>query len=330
MKYLLLLFVLISPSLWAENGKKLCVFDPYGNKGEMYQLLKDYVLEMAPHGVLFDLIPYTDERLAVEAYISKGCDLVAATDIRLRPLVPFSGSISAVGALPTIQNLRTLLLTLNRPRAAKYLDDGEHSVVGIFPIGSAYLFVDDRTIDTLKELKNKKVAVLSYQPDAIMMTKHVGAKPIKSDLMTFAKKFNKGWVDACYAPAVVYDVFELNKGLKDKGGIVQYPLAQLTFQLVSHSGTLSKKQEKISRKVMLGMFDNAFSIINRHEKKIDPDYWIHISEEDKDTYREMFRLSRLGMKEEDVFDKKVLSIMRKIRCSDNIAAIECSRKIARE
>ncbi|PWG75013.1 hypothetical protein DF186_14920, partial [Enterococcus hirae] len=87
----------------------------------------------------------------------------------------FTGTISAVGALPTYNNLKTLLATLAQPRAASLMRDGEYEVLGIFPAGAGYLVVDDRSIDTAAELAGKRMATLEYQKDAVHMVNHVKA-----------------------------------------------------------------------------------------------------------------------------------------------------------
>ena len=67
------------------------------------------------------------------------------------------------------------------------------------------------------------------------MVQKVGASMITADVATFAGMFNNGSVDACYAPAFAFNALELYKGVGKKGGVIQYPLAQMTLQLLIHS-----------------------------------------------------------------------------------------------
>ena len=99
--------------------KSICVYDPLGKKGDIYNIVNDYALDMATTGVQFELIPFTDESVAVGDFLARQCDMIAATDIRLRPFSKFAGTISAVGALPTTEDLRILLRALNRRKAEK-------------------------------------------------------------------------------------------------------------------------------------------------------------------------------------------------------------------
>ncbi|MDX1459279.1 MAG: putative solute-binding protein, partial [Marinobacter sp.] len=185
----------------AAEPVKMCVFDVIGANGDVFNMVKDYALEMKSHGVDFELRPYTDEGVAVGDFNSGQCDVVAATDLRTRPFNRFTGSISAVGAIPTYDDLRTLLATLAQPKAAPLMKENGYEVLGIVPAGAGYLFVNDRSIDTAGELAGKRMATLDYQKDAIHMVNYVKATVVPSDITNFAGKFNNGSVDTAYAPA---------------------------------------------------------------------------------------------------------------------------------
>ncbi len=130
--------------------------------------------------------------MAIGDFNAGQCDAVAATDIRIRPFNRFTGSISAVGALPSYDDLKTLLATLAQPKAASLMKDGDYEVLGIVPAGAGYLFVNDRSIDTAGELAGKRIATLDYQKDAIHMVNYVKATVVPSDITNFAGKFNNG------------------------------------------------------------------------------------------------------------------------------------------
>ena len=140
-------FAAVAP-MAAAQSVTMCVFDVIGANGDMYNMVKDYALEMKAHGVDFELRPYTDEGVAVGDFNSGQCDAVAATDLRTRPFNRFTGSISAVGAIPTYDDLKTTLATLAQAKAAPLMKQGDYEVLGIVPAGAGYLFVNDRSIDT--------------------------------------------------------------------------------------------------------------------------------------------------------------------------------------
>ncbi|MGO1693913.1 MAG: putative solute-binding protein [Marinobacter sp.] len=308
---------------------KMCVFDVIGANGDIYNMVKDYALEMKSHGVDFELKPYTDEGVAVGDFNAGQCDAVAATDLRTRPFNRFTGTVSAVGALPTYDDLKTLLATLAQPKAASLMKQDGYEVLGIVPAGAGYLFVNDRSMDTAGDLAGKRMATLDYQKDAIHMVNFVKATVVPSDITNFAGKFNNGSVDTAYAPAFAYEALELYKGLGDKGGIVDYPLAQLTIQIVARENVLDDDTAQAARQVAWDMYPQAMNLINKHEEAIPEEKWIRISEKDIQGYQEMFRQNRIEMRDglngaPDVYNKKMLGLLSKIRCSSNPSASECT------
>ncbi|KPQ28140.1 MAG: hypothetical protein HLUCCX14_11750 [Marinobacter excellens HL-55] len=307
----------------------MCVFDVIGANGDVYNLVKDYALEMKAHGVDFNLRPYTDEGVAVGDFNAGQCDAVAATDIRIRPFNRFTGSISAVGAIPTYDDLETLLATIVQPKAASLMRSDGYEVLGIVPVGAGYLFVNDRSINTAGKLAGKRMATLDYQRDAIHMVNHVKATVVPSDITNFAGKFNNGSVDTAYAPAFAYEALELYKGIGDKGGIVDYPLAQLTVQIVAREGALDDESAQKSREVVWDMFSQAMNMIESQEKAIPEKQWIRIPDQDITGYQEMFRENRLEMSDgvndaPSVYDPRMMSLLSKIRCASNPGASECT------
>lgn len=308
---------------------KMCVFDVIGANGDMFNMVKDYALEMKAHGVDFDLRPYTDEGVAVGDFNSGQCDAVAATDLRTRPFNRFTGSISAVGAIPTYDDLKTALATLAQPKAASLMKENGYEVLGIVPAGAGYLFVNDRSIDTAGELAGKRMATLDYQKDAIHMVNHVKATVVPSDITNFAGKFNNGSVDTAYAPAFAYEALELYKGIGEDGGIVYYPLAQLTIQVIAREGVLDDETAQKSREVAWGMYGQAMDLIRSQEEAIPEEKWIRIPDSDIEGYQEMFRDNRLQLRDgtegaDKVYHPKMMSLLSKIRCSSNPSASECT------
>ncbi len=314
----------VAAPLASAQTVSMCVFDVIGANGDVFNMVKDYALEMKAHGVDFELKPYTDEGVAVGDFNAGQCDAVAATDIRIRPFNRFTGSISAVGALPTYDDLKTLLATLAQPKAASLMKENGYEVLGIVPAGAGYLFVNDRGIDTAGELAGKRVATLDYQKDAIHMVNYVKATVVPSDITNFAGRFNNNSVDICFAPVVAYSALELYKGLQPDGGIIRYTLGQLTTQIVLRKDRFSEDFVKQSRKFMFGQFDRAMTIINNAENEVDKKWWIELPEEDKRGYDEMLREARIEMTQDGIYSKDLTNLLLKVRCKYDPSRAECA------
>jgi len=323
-KILIVVMVFISNIAIANKTTNICVFDPLGANGDAYHLIKDHIFEITTKDLKFKLQPYTDESVAMGDFLTNKCGIIAATGIRIRELSPFSGSISAIGAIPTYGELKTLINVISRPKAKKYMDNGRYSVLGVFPLGAGYLFMDNKSIDSVSKLAGKKIATLDYQKDAIHMVNHVGATVVPADITNFGGKFNNGSVNICYAPAFAYDAYELYKGLNDRGGIINYPLAQMTLQILTKSKSFSEDFEQNSLKVAASNFERALKIVKKHENKIDEKYWMNIPETSIVKYQEMFRQNRLELRDSGKYDKRMLTLLRQIRCKTNAQAAECT------
>ncbi|KCW34578.1 putative rND type efflux pump [Acinetobacter baumannii 1032359] len=85
----------------------------------------------------------------------------------------------------------------------------KYEVAGISPLGSAFIFVRDKNINSVEKAAGKKGQKI--------MVQRVGAQAVLSDISNFAAKFNNGQVDMVGAPAYAYKPLELNKGLGANG-----------------------------------------------------------------------------------------------------------------
>ncbi len=311
-------------SVQAQAAQKICVFDILGAQGDVYSQMKDYKLEAAKWGADIELKPYTDERIAAEDFKGGQCDGVVLTGLRARQFDKFSGSIDSIGAVTSYKQLHEVVATLAEPKLAKYMISNDFEVAGISPMGAAYLFVNDRSINNVAKLSGKKIAVLDYDKAQAKMVQKVGAQPVASDIITFAGKFNNGSVDIVAAPAAAFKPLELYKGLGTKGAIVKFPLAQLTIQVVIRSDKFPAGFGQKSREYVASRFDHSLAIIQRAEATIDPKYWLDLPQADKDKYMILLRDSRISLTHDGIYDAKCMSLLKHVRCHDNPANSECS------
>lgn len=167
---LLLVFVLsmTSYAAWSET-KSLCVFDLLGANGPIYSQMKDYKIAAMAWNVDLQLKPYTSEKRAAADFKSGQCDAVSFTGIQSRQFNLFSGSLDAMGALPTYSHLKMVITTMSSEQAAPLMINKPYEVVGVIPIGAAYLFVNDRSLvseyaDMASDLTGIRVAVMNSDP----------------------------------------------------------------------------------------------------------------------------------------------------------------------
>ncbi len=308
--------------------RSLCVFDLLGANGPVYAQMKDYKIAAMDWGVEFRLKPYISEKKAVEDFKSGVCDAVSFTGIQSRQFNSFSGSLDAMGALPSYDHLKMVISSISTKQAAPLMLIKPYEVVGVIPMGATYLFVNDRSLVTSygeidADLTSIRVAVMDSDPAQAEMVGSIGTISVCTSIAEMYKKFNMGLVDATYGPAVVYEAMELRKGLGSNGGVIRFPLAQLTLQIIVHHTRFLPQFGQKSREYALSQFDKSVMLAKRYEDRISQKWWINIPDNEQTRYHEIYRKTRMVLKNKGIYDGKMLKIMRLVRCKKDPKLAEC-------
>lgn len=319
----------VSSFVVAAETKSLCVFDLLGANGPIYAQMKDYKIAALNWGVTLQLKPYISEAKAAQDFQAGRCDAVSFTGIQSRQFNSFTGSLDAMGALPSYAHLKLVIATISSSQAAPLMISPPYEVVGIIPIGAAYLFVNKRSLvsdyaNTEGGLNNIRVAVMDNDPAQQQLVNLFGTASISSSIAEMYNKFNTGAVDVSYGPAVVYEAMELYKGLQPDGGVVNFPLAQLTLQIIIHAADFPENFGKKSREYTLGQFDKAVLLAKNHEQRIAPQWWLSISEDNRQRYHDIYRKARISLRDQGIYNAKMLAIMRMVRCKKSPDLQECT------
>lgn len=307
--------------------RKVCIWDIAGRSGPIFQAAQDQRARVLRYGVDIQLEPYTNEGVMVEALKSERCDAALMTGMRARLFNRFTGTIDSIGGMPSIEHMRVLLKVLADPRMADKMVSGNYEILGIAPGGAAYVFVNDREINTLAKAAGKKVAVLDYDKTQAEMVAQVGATPVRTDLVSAPNKFNNGVVDVIAAPLVAYEVLELYKGMSPDGGIVDYPLAQITMQLVGRDARFPDKVGQVVREEFYAGFDQIVGQLHSYASKVPDRWWIEIPPADKQEYETMMQEARIQLREDGYYSGDMLQLQRKIRCKFDSGRPECTQNV---
>ena len=322
---LLMLAALLAPVALAAE-RTLCVYDPMGRAGDYHRIMEDFSMSAAGWGVSITLEAYTDEETAARDYEAGHCDGVLATGVRLQRFNRFPSTLEAMGALPSYDHLRSMIDALARyPSAAARLRAGDHQTVGFIPVGAAYLFLRDRSRDTVPELAGLRIATMDYDKASPVMVDRVGAIRVGADLGSLGPKFNNGDVDACYMSAGGYRPFELARGLEPSGGILRYPLAQATLQLLVRAPQFPDDFSTKALGWFSAHFDDGLKLVLAVEQDIPAKYWIEVPAARVAEFDELFLQTRVRLRDEHkAYDTHMLSAMRKLRCSKDPTRPECA------
>ena len=306
----------------------VCVFDLLGKSGESYQMAQEWALAAKAWGGDINLVPRQDEAVADNDFKAGKCDAVFMTAMRARQYNKFVGSIDSLGGAPSNEIAkRAITFALDKRNAAKMvtnLGGKKYEVAGVAPLGSAFIFVRDKKIDSIEKAAGKKFAVLSYDSAQKIMVQRVGAQAVPSDISNFVAKFNNGQVDMVGAPAYAYKPLEIQKGLGSAGAMFNFPVLQITADLVIRPDKFPAGFGQKSRDFFVKNLPKSFSMINRLEASIPAKYKMNLTAEDKLKYQKLLREGRMDLTKQGIYDPSMMSVLKKARCSVEKSNFECS------
>ncbi len=307
-----------------NDTRKICIWDIVGRNGPIFSAAQDQRAKLLEYGIQLELVPYTDERVMVDEFKAGLCDAALMSGLRARLFNTNTGTIDSIGGLPSQEHMRILLQVLADPASAQHMVQGDYVVAGIAPGGGAYLFVNDKKINTLAAAAGKNVAVLDYDPVQAEMVGQVGASPVPTDIVNAPNMFNNGVVDVLAAPLAAYEIVELYKGMTPDGGIVDYPIAQISMQLVARRARIPNEAAQLVREVFFQSYQQIIDRVHEETKNIPDHWWISIPEGDKREYEVMMREVRLQLRERGYYSADMLTLQRRIRCKLDSSRAECA------
>ncbi|EKF73473.1 hypothetical protein A11A3_13550 [Alcanivorax hongdengensis A-11-3] len=305
--------------------RTICIWDIAGRNGPVYGAAMEQRALATEYGIDLEMVPYTNETVMVEAFKAGRCDAALMSGLRARQFNLYTGTVDAIGAMPDDKHMHTLLQVLANPKQAGHMVQGEYVVMGVFPAGAAHIFVNDRSISSLAKAAGHRVAVLDYDKTQAEMVAAMGATPVTTDIVSAPNKFNNGQIDILPAPLVGYELLELYKGMTPDGGIVDYPLTQLSMQLVGRLDKFPNAVAQMIREASLEAYPKVMARLHQETKRIPDHWWIHIPDKDKQQYEVMMQDARDALSERGYYSSDMLSLQRKIRCKYNASRSECSR-----
>lgn len=307
--------------------RKICVWDIVGRAGPIYAAAKDQQAQLLEMGIEIELDAYTSEGVLVEDLQAGQCDAALFTGIRARTFNKYTGTIDAVGAIPSSEHMNLLMKVLTHPKNAGKMTEGKYVVMGMAPMGAAYFYVNDKSINSIAKAAGKRVAVMDYDPVQATMVLGFGANPVPTSLVNAGSQFNNRVVDVLPAPLVAYQMMELYKGLGDKGGIINYPFTQLTLQLVGNADKFPMEVAQLVREDFYARFAEMEEMVARQTGDIPDSVWVEIPDADKASYQQVMQEARINLRDNDYYDADMLTLERKVRCKFDPSHAECTHPV---
>jgi len=127
---------------------------------------------------------------------------------------------------------------------------------------------------------------------------------------------------------LLFKPLELKKGMTDKngnvvGGIIKFPLIQVTGTLIMHRNKFPAGMGPIAREMISKQLNPAFEFVDKIEREVPDKYWFDIREADKPGYIKIMREARIQMTKEGYYDPAMMKILKKDRCGQTPSSFEC-------
>ena len=321
--FLYALVIFTSSALHALEKKSICVWDPVGANGPVMTFYSDLKPKAISWGIDLEFKAYTDEKVASNDFKAGICDGAHLSAIISRDYVPFAGTLDAIGGIISDDGLNKILATLASPKAGELMVSGNYEMVASFPVGSMYVFVNDKSINNVPDFSGKKISVLNGDPQAMKMANLAGASPVATSLATFSGQFNNGNIDILLMPALAYSTFELYHGLGETGGILDYRWFYGMLQTIIKKDNFSPDFGDKMRNYVVSRLNEIHKMVQDAEQEIPAKYWIKTDAQVQQEFDTFSRDIRLALKTDNTFDTKALRLLWKIRCSEDPARAEC-------
>ncbi|MGQ8975549.1 putative solute-binding protein [Acinetobacter schindleri] len=306
----------------------ICVFDLLGKSGESYKLLEEWQLVSKQWGTEVQLLAYQDEAKVDQDFKAGKCDGLFMTSMRARAYNKFAGSIDAIGGVPSndiaMKAISYVLDQRNAKRLVSTIGKDKFEVAGIVQIGTAYIFVRDRAINKIEQVKDKKFAVLHYDYAQKAMVNRIEAVPVMSEISNFIRRFNQGEVDIVAAPAYAFKPLELSKGLGNKGAMIKFPVVNVTADLIIRPNKFPDKFATQSRAWFIKQLPKTIATVKRMEAEIPAKYTLNLSREDYTSYQKILRDGRIDLTNQGIYDPNMMRVLKRARCTVERTNFECS------
>jgi hypothetical protein len=273
-----------------------------------------------------DVAAYTDEQDVVDKLKSGECDTSVMSGVQAKQFNNFTGSIGALGGLPSRKHMKYLLQVLASTHAHKKMQQGDYHIVGVIPVGENYLYTHDEKKPTLKRTFSGQASIVGSDASQKALFDSFGMKIIKEkSTAAAAGAYNLANADVLMAPLVGYNMFNLGAGLKS-GSIVDYPLSQMTLQIVSRIDTIPPEVGQFLREDMFVRLNMMYRIIEKNSREVPREKMFKFSPREERILDTIIATIRQQVTDDGGYDKGMMKLQRKIRCKIDKAREECQKK----
>lgn len=327
-KWLLCAMLIMIATMQRVYAKEVtwCVYDIAGNRGDIMQLMKDYVIAAKSWNMSINTKVYQNEEQAVQDYNNKKCDGLVASTFITKSLNNFTGSIGAVGLIPDNQVAKSVFMALASPSIAGSMIENGHEVVGWMPLGNAYFMVRDNRLNSITQLAGRRLSVLKYDLSQQRMAKRVGAQPVVITFDNAGQKFINDEIDILAAPIYAYQPLQLNQALGYRGGVINFPVSFISLNFLIRQHAFPTGYGQKSRDWFKARTPRMMQNVVQWERTLPNKYWYDIPAADRSAYQRLLAQLRKEFIKTRVYDPALISMVLRINCRVNPQYFECKLK----
>ena len=306
-------------------SRKTCVWDVLGKQGPIYTSAIDQQLRLKHYGITMEVEAYIDEQEVVDKLITGDCDTGIVSGAQAKQFNDFTGSIEALGGVPSRRHMKYLLQVLSSTYAHKKMQQGNFQIVGIIPIGFNYLFTHNGKKPTLKRSFRGKAAIVKDDVSQKALYSAFNMEPVGgNNTAAAAGAYNLADADVIMAPLVGYNMFNLGAGLR-YGSILDYPLSQMTLQVVSRIDRIPPEVGQFLREDLFVKLNMLYREVEKNTREVPRDKMLRLSAKEEKILDIKIASIREEMTQNGGYNKGMMKLQKKIRCKIDKTLQECQK-----
>ncbi|MCU4336909.1 putative solute-binding protein [Acinetobacter dispersus] len=318
----MVLLGLITTASWAVE-QTWCVFDPLSTKGDISRRLQDIRLYALQNQVQLDFQTFKNEKEAIQAFDQRKCSGLVASNFNTYRYNRFMGTTGGIGLIPNNRVARVFLQLLNNSNVEKRMVEADYEMLGMIPIGTAYMIMNTQQINKVSQLKNKTIGILENNPPQQALVQSVGAKPVYVDFSNAVESFKQKKIDILAAPAYGILPYNLKKEFGADTQVVNFPMAYFAMNIVIRPQVYPAGFGHQIRSWFVRNSNVLAAQAIQWENHLPAYYWADISGYEKQGYDAMVVKIRNRYVDSGYYDAYFVSLIKRLRCLDDPKYLEC-------
>jgi hypothetical protein len=277
------------------------------------------------HNTQLKFDTFKNEKDAIQAFDQNKCSGLVASNFNTYRYNHFMGSTGGIGLISNNRVARMLLQLLTNTNVEKRMLDQNYEVLGMIPIGTAYMIMNTQQINKVSQLKNKTIGILENNPPQLALVQSVSAKPVYVDFATAVDSFKQKKIDILAAPAYGVLPYNLKKEFGESTQVVNFPVAYFAINIVIRPQAYPNGFGHQIRTWFVKNSNVLAAQAMQWENHLPAYYWADISGYEKQGYEALVAKIRNRYVDSGYYDAYFVELIKRLRCLDDPKYLECRK-----